>query len=506
MGESGFTHSYLVEEKLCFAKLANEFLQHEEDLKEIFPLNPESDDLFHSMENGIVLSKLVNIAVENTIDFRALNKQKNMNIYQIKENLNLAINACKGIGIKLPGINPQAFTEKKHHLILAVLWQVMRLCLTKKISLKDCPEIMRLAAEGEELADLLKLAPEAILIRWINYHLKKAGSDRKVTNLGADLKDSVALLYVLNSLEPSKCSLGGLSEEDLVKRADILIKNSEAIGVPPLVRASDITSGNVKILTVFVAEIFNTKHGLEQLNEQEMEAYEKCGIIDDDVEGSRDERAFRFWINSLNIEDVYVNLLFEDFKTGIIPLKVIEKLKPGNIDWKKVDKNPNNTFKRGINCGLIIEAAKKIGLKIPGIGGSDFVDGNKKNVIAVVWQLVRMHYLQIIGSMTEEDLVKWANASVPDLKIKNFKDAALSDGQFLLKLCSAVEPRAINWDIVMKGDTDEEKANNAKYVISIARKLGAVVFCVWEDIANVNYKMILVLVSSLYEIQQQMKA
>lgn len=33
------------------------------------------------MENGIVLSKLVNIAVENTIDFRALNKQKNMNIY-----------------------------------------------------------------------------------------------------------------------------------------------------------------------------------------------------------------------------------------------------------------------------------------------------------------------------------------------------------------------------------------------------------------------------------------
>jgi plastin-1 len=237
-----------------------------------------------------------------------------------------------------------------------------------------------------------------------------------------------------------------------------------------------------------------------------MEAYEKCGIDDDDVEGSRDERAFRFWINSLNIEDVYVNLLFEDFKTGIIPLKVIDKLKPGHIDWKKVDKNPNNPFKRGINCGLIIEASKKIGLKIPGIGGSDFTEGNKKNVIAVVWQLVRMHYLQIIGSMTEEDLVKWANSQVADLKIKNFKDQSLSNGQFLLKLCSAVEPRAIDWDIVMKGETDEEKANNAKYVISIARKLGAVVFCVWEDIANVNYKMILVLVSTLYEIQQQMKA
>lgn len=271
-------------------------------------------------------------------------------------------------------------------------------------------------------------------------------------------------------------------------------------------RPSDITSGNVKLLTIFVAELFNTKHGLEQLNEEELEAYEKAGIIDDDIEGSRDERAFRFWINSLNIEDIYINDLFEDVKTGVVVLKVLDKLKAGIVEWKKIDKNPNNTFKRGINCGQIIEVAKKLGLKIPGIGGSDFVDGNKKNINAVIWQLVRLHYLQIIGSKTEDDLVKWANGLVGDMAIKNLKDQALSNGHFLLKLCSGVEPRAINWDIVMKGDTDEEKANNAKYVISIARKLGAVVFCVWEDIVNVNYKMILVLICSLFAIQEEMKA
>jgi hypothetical protein len=70
----------------------------------------------------------------------------------------------------------------------------MRLCLTKKISLKDCPEIMRLAEEGEQLSDLLKLAPEAILIRWLNFHLRKNGCEKKVTNLGKDLADSVALV------------------------------------------------------------------------------------------------------------------------------------------------------------------------------------------------------------------------------------------------------------------------------------------------------------------------
>lgn len=52
----------------------------------------------------------------------------------------------------------------------------------------------------------------------------------------------------------------------------------------------------------------------------------------------------------------------------------------------------------------------------------------------------------------------------------------------------------------MPGETDEEKENNAKYVLSLARKLGAVIFCVWEDIPQVNYKMILVLVCSLNEI------
>ena len=43
------------------------------------------------------------------------------------------------------------------------------------------------------------------------------------------------------------------------------------------------------------------------------------------------------------------------------------------------------------------------------------------------------------------------------MQIKNFKDKALSDGVFLIKLCGAIEPRAVNWDIVQKGETDEEK-------------------------------------------------
>jgi plastin-1 len=58
----------------------------------------------------------------------------------------------------------------------------------------------------------------------------------------------------------------------------------------------------------------------------------------------------------------------------------------------------------------------------------------------------------------------------------------------LLSLCAAIEPRAVNWDIMTEGTTEEDQKNNAKYVSSVARKLGAVIFCVWEDIVHVNSK------------------
>ena len=69
-----------------------------------------------------------------------------------------------------------------------------------------CPNIFRLLKEGEEISALKKLSPEDVLIRWINYHLTNAGIAKIVNNLGKDLKDSEALIYVLNQINPAKCT------------------------------------------------------------------------------------------------------------------------------------------------------------------------------------------------------------------------------------------------------------------------------------------------------------
>ena len=83
-------------------------------------------------------------------------------------------------------------------------------------------------------------------------------------------------------------------------------------------------------------------------------------MVDDDIEGSREERAFRQWINSLGIEDVFINNLYEDLRDGLVLLKVIHKINPTLVSWEKVAKKPRNIFDKGHNCELALNAAKQM--------------------------------------------------------------------------------------------------------------------------------------------------
>jgi len=112
----------------------------------------------------------------------------------------------------------------------------------------------------------------------------------------------------------------------------------------------DIVKGNSKVNSMFVAEIFNTKHGLPDLNAEEKEAVETAVNDYDDIEGSREERAFRLWINSLGIEGVFINNLYEDVRDGNVLCKVIHRINDKVVDWTNVKEKPKNVFETGINC------------------------------------------------------------------------------------------------------------------------------------------------------------
>lgn len=40
----------------------------------------------------------------------------------------------------------------------------------------------------QDVEELMGLAPEKVLLKWMNFHLKKAGYKKTVTNFSSDLK------------------------------------------------------------------------------------------------------------------------------------------------------------------------------------------------------------------------------------------------------------------------------------------------------------------------------
>ena len=512
-GDNSFQfQTFSEEERTAYVKVINSSLADDPICKKYLPIEPDSNEVFDRIKDGVLLCKLINKAQEGTIDERVINKKENMNIFQQVENLNLAISAAKSIGLNCIGLNYDSIMDGKNYImVLGLMWQVVKLVVMRNIQLKHHPELIRLLNPGELLSDLLKLSPEQLLLRWFNYHLKQAGYDKPIKNFSGDVKDSEKYTILLNQLNKSLCDKSALNESDLKKRAKKVIDNSKKLGAESYITPDDIVAGNNKLNTLFVASIFNAYPGLDPPTEEEK--YDAAKLLDDDVEGAREERAFRMWINSLGLTDesgdiIHINNLYEESRDGILLLRTLDKIKPGCVNWKLVDKKPNNPFKKTTNCNEVIDASKKSNYKIIGIGGGDIRDGNKKYILAIVWQMMRAHSLQVIGNKTEEELVAWGNERVDDeYKVKSLKDKKLASSLYFIHIMKSIEPRSINWDIVVTDKDDaESRENNAKYAISIARKLGATVFLVWEDIAEVKSKLLLTLLASIYEVGNNYKS
>ena len=91
---------------------------------------------------------------------------------------------------------------------------------------------MALLGEGESIEDLLKMGPEQILLRWVNYQLEKAGCTERVKNFSEDIKDSKVYTNLLAQVAPKEAKVNklALQESDLYKRAEKTLDEAEKIG------------------------------------------------------------------------------------------------------------------------------------------------------------------------------------------------------------------------------------------------------------------------------------
>uniref|UniRef100_A0AAY4DBQ4 Plastin-2 n=1 Tax=Denticeps clupeoides TaxID=299321 RepID=A0AAY4DBQ4_9TELE len=485
---AGTQHSYSEEEKVAFVNWINKALEKDPDCQHVLPMDPTTNDLFTAMGDG------------NTHTHTACN-----------ENLNLALNSASAIGCHVVNIGAEDLKEGRQHLVLGLLWQVIKIGLFADIEISRNEALVALLREGESLEDLMKLSPEELLLRWANYQLEQAGCP-KINNFSSDIKDSKAYYNILNQVAPKGDEEGippiaidmfGLREKDELHRADCMLVQADRLGCRQFVTATDVVRGNPKLNLAFVANLFNKYPALKKPENQDIDW--------SSIEGeTREERTFRNWMNSLGVNP-RVNHLYLDLSDALVIFQLYEKIKVP-VDWDKVNKPPytklGSNMKKLENCNYAVELGKKEAkFSLVGIAGQDLNEGNRTLTLALLWQLMRRYTLNILEELgdgqkvNDDTIVTWVNNTLSEAgkpTISGFKDGSISSSLPVLDLIDSIQHGSIRYDLVKTEDlTDEEKLNNAKYAISMARKIGTRVYALPEDLVEVKPKMVMTVFACL---------
>lgn len=354
----------------------------------------------------------------------------------------------------------------------------------------------------------------------------------RVSNFSTDVKDGENYTVLLNQLKPEICSRRPLQTSDLLQRAEQVLDNADKLDCRKFLTPTSLVAGNPKLNLAFVANLFNTHPGLEPITEEE-----KQEIDDFDAEGEREARVFTLWLNSMDVKPT-VTSFFDDLRDGTILLQAYDKVIPGSVNWRHVNKPPANAapaqaadpdedylviksgvsrFKAVENTNYAVEIGKANRFSLVGIQGADITDGQRTLTLGMVWQLMRRHIVSTLGDLaqrmgkreiSDSDMVTWANGMASkggkSTQIRSFKDSNLRTSVFFLDVLNGMKSSYVDYDLVASGRTDEEAYANAKLAISIARKMGATIWLVPEDITSMRSRLIVTFIGSLMATAEKM--
>ena len=223
---------------------------------------------------------------------------------------------------------------------------------------------------------------------------------------------------------------------------------------------------------------------------------------------------FTLWLNSLDVQP-NVQSFFDDLRDGTILLQAYDKIIKGSVNWRHVNKRPAHggevmRFKAVENTNYAIELGKQNGFSLVGIQGADITDGQKTLTLGLVWQLMRKDITLTLSALaqrlgkreiTDAEMVRWANdmsrRGGRNSAIRSFKDPAIGTGVFLLDVLNGMKSSYVDYDLVTPGHTDDDAYLNAKLSISIARKLGATIWLVPEDICQIRSRLVTTFIGML---------
>lgn len=135
--------------------------------------------LLSALQDGVVLSHLINTVKSSTIDIGRLNRNVDISkmktlqskaLFEVNENLNRCIDGAKRLSkhapISIVNLGSNDILDKNVDIVLGLVWQLIRASLVKEVNLVSHPALIRLLNEGETLQDLIQMSPERLLLRW----------------------------------------------------------------------------------------------------------------------------------------------------------------------------------------------------------------------------------------------------------------------------------------------------------------------------------------------------
>lgn len=507
--EHGYSfHTVLKEEQRAFSQWINTNLSVLHELSHLLPLKDDGDDLYQKIGDGILLCKLINFSVPDTIDSRAINVGKNMSLFKKHENLTLAITSAQSIGCHVINMDSHVLSDGREHIILGLLWQIITRFLFDGITIQNVPGLVTLLQDGENVEDLLKLTPEQILMRWVNFHMEKAGCDRRVTNFSQDIHDSIVYGHLLPQIAPKEHNINklALQQENLTQRAEGILEQADKMGCREFVTAKDVVNGVEKLNLAFVANLFNKYPGLDEPDMGDIQ----------EIQETREEKMYRNWMNSLGVQP-HVNYLYTDLTDGFIMFQIYDIIQPGIVDWKRVVKKERLSSihaKRNIqvlmNCNYAVDLGRKLNFVLVGIDGNDIMTGNKTLTLGLVWQLMRKYTLSLLAKLSpdgtpivETEILTWANQRLEDggkdVRVKHFGDPVNKTALPVIHLIDSMRSGIIDYSVVKTGAklVAQDCMSNAKYAITMARRIGAPIYALPEDLTEVKHKMVMTVYASL---------
>merc|ERR1711872_389352 len=199
--------------------------------------------------------------------------------------------------------------------------------------------------------------------------------------------------------------------------------------------------------------------------------------------------------------------LTTDIKDSEIYTDLLHQIAPKDAGVNKTAMQKSDLVER---AGVMLDQAEKFDCKLVGIGGSDLKEGHQMFTLAFVWQLMRAYTLSLLAKLSadgkpikEAEIIEWTNNKLSEggksTQIRDFKDKANRTALPIIDIVDIMKPGTINYEFVKTGSSlsDEDCFSNAKYAVNMARKIGAPVYALPEDISEVNDKMVMTVYASL---------